>query len=81
MVYLREQLARSDLKIARYYASKSAWVAVANRTKSIIHNYQGTTVIPQVLEMQLEAYRQLGLTELENDTRRIIELNFGGSSS
>ncbi len=81
MIYLREQLARNDLKVARFYASRSAWVAVANRTKAILLNYQGTSVIPQALEIQLEAYQNLGLTDLANNTRRIIELNYGDGSS
>ena len=80
MLYLREQLARGDLKVARYYASRSAWVAVANRTKSILQNYQGTSVIPLALQIQLEAYRNLGLSGLVNDTQRIIELNYGKNS-
>ncbi len=81
MVYLREHLARGDLKVAQYYASRSAWVAVASRTKSILLNYQGTSVIPVALEIQLQAYQKLGLTELADDTRRIIELNYANSSS
>ncbi len=77
MIYLREQLARGDLKIAQYYADKSAWVAAAKRTNAILLNYQGTSVISAALAIQLEAYEKLGLSELAEDTRRIIELNFG----
>ncbi len=81
MVYLREQLARGDLKVARFYASRKAWVAVANRIKTILLDYQGTSVIQSALEIQLLAYEGLGLTELADDTRRIIELNYANSSS
>lgn len=80
MVYLREQLARGDLKIAQYYADRSAWVAAAKRTNAILLDYQGTTVIPAALAIQLRAYKELGLSELADDTRRIIELNYGSSS-
>lgn len=80
MLYLRNQLANADLKIARYYASRQAWVAVANRTRLILQNYQGSPAIRQALEMQLQAYQELGLHELVNDTRRIIELNYGKTS-
>ena len=80
IVYLRNQLANADLKIARYYASRQAWVAVANRTRLILQNYQGSPAIRQALDMQLQAYQQLGLQELVNDTRRIIELNYGKNS-
>ncbi|MCP4490956.1 MAG: outer membrane protein assembly factor BamD [Gammaproteobacteria bacterium] len=76
MIYLREQLARTDLKVAQYYASHNAWVAVANRTKSILTDYQGSSVIQSALEIQLQAYEQLGLTDLATDTQRVIELNY-----
>jgi outer membrane protein assembly factor BamD len=80
MIYLRNQLASADLKIARYYASRKAWVAVTNRTKLILQNYQGTHSIKPALEMQLQAYQQLGLDELAQDTQRIIDLNFGNET-
>ena len=81
LVYLREMLAQADFKIAAFYASRSAWVATANRTKDILINYQGTSVIQSTLEIQLQAYENLGLTDLANDTRRIIQLNFANSNS
>ncbi len=80
MIFLRDQLARADLKVAQYYVTHSAWVAAANRTKSILTNYQGSSVIKSALEIQLLAYEQLGLEELAADTRRIIELNYGNDS-
>lgn len=80
IVYLRNELAKSDLKIAQYYASRSAWVAAANRTKSIIRDFQGTTSIKQALELQMQAYQALGLDDLVTDTKRIIDLNYASES-
>lgn len=80
LIYLREQIARADLKIAQYYASRDAWVAAANRTKSILLNYQGTAAVEIALELQLQAYENLGLEDLADDTRRIIELNYSNGS-
>ena len=80
MIYLRNELARADFKIAQYYATREAWVAVTGRTRFILQNYQGTSVIKPTLELQLHAYRQLGLEELARDTERIIELNYGAQS-
>lgn len=74
-LYLREKLAQADLRVASYYASRSAWVAAVNRTKEILLNYQGTSVIPSTLQIQLQAYENLGLSELAESTRRIIRLN------
>lgn len=75
MIYLRNELARADYQVASYYASRQAWVAVANRTKFILQNFQGTSVVKPALELQLEAYQQLGLEDLARDTQRVIDLN------
>lgn len=80
MIYLRDELARADYRVASYYASHEAWVAVANRTKFILHNYQGSSVIRSTLELQLQAYQQLNMEELAQDTQRIIELNYNQGS-
>ncbi len=80
MIYLRNELARADFKIANYYATREAWVAVANRTRYILQNYEGSSVIRSTLELQLEAYTRLGLEELARDTQRVLELNYGQDS-
>ena len=76
MIFLRNQLARSDYSITSYYASREAWVAVTNRTRYILQNYQGSSIIQPTLELQLKAYKALDLQDLANDTQRIIDLNF-----
>ena len=80
MIYLRDQLALADLNVARYYATREAWVAVVNRTKYILQNFDGSTAVRPALQLQLEAYRKLKLEELARDTQRILELNYGTSS-
>jgi outer membrane protein assembly factor BamD len=80
LIYLRDELARADFNIANYYASRDAWVAVANRTKFILRNYQGSSVIRSTLNLQLKAYQALELDELARDTQRIIDLNYNQES-
>jgi outer membrane protein assembly factor BamD len=80
MIYLRDELAKADYRVASYYALHEAWVAVANRTRFILHNYQGSSVIRSTLDLQLQAYQQLGMEELERDTQRIIDLNYNQDS-
>ena len=80
MVFLKNELARADLRTAEYYASREAWVAVANRTQQILKDYQGTTSIKAALDLQLLAYEKLGFEEMRRNTQRIIDLNFGEAS-
>ena len=80
MIYLRDQLARADYNAAEYYASRDAWVAVVGRTRFILANYQGATVIRQALELQLQAYEKLEMEEMARDTQRILDLNYPNRS-
>jgi outer membrane protein assembly factor BamD len=80
MIHLRNELARADFKVASYYASRDAWVAVVGRTQFILQNYQGTSVIRETLELQLQAYQQLGMDLMARDTQRIIARNYGNRS-
>jgi len=75
LIFLRDKLASANLKIARYYASREAWIAASNRAIHIIQTYPGTSAIKPALEIQLTAYQQLGLDNLAADTQRIIDLN------
>ena len=77
MVYLRNQLARVELKVAEFYLSKNAWVAAASRAKNLLETYQGSSSIKRALQVQIIAYQNLNLTELADDTRRILILNYG----
>ena len=80
MIFLRNELARADFAIAEYYASRDAWLAVVGRTRYVLNNYQGTSVIRSALELQLKAYQQLGMDLMARDTQRIIALNYGNQS-
>ena len=75
LIFLRDKLASADLKVARYYASRDAWVAASNRAKHVIQSYPGTSAVRPALEIQLSAYQHLGLDSLAADTQRIIDLN------
>jgi len=77
LVFLRNQMARSELHIAKYYQSREAWAAAANRVKNILKQYQGSEVIEEALKVQLDAYQQLGFDDLANDVQRILEVNYG----
>ncbi len=77
LIFLRNQMAASELNIAKYYQSREAWSAAANRVKLILTQYQGSSVIKEALEIQLDAYQNLGFDVLADDVKRIIEINYG----
>ncbi|HFD33091.1 MAG TPA: outer membrane protein assembly factor BamD [Gammaproteobacteria bacterium] len=76
MKELRENLARYEIHVAKFYQRRGAYLAVVNRAKYIIENYQGSRVIPEALALMVESYRKLGMPDLANDAYRVLELNY-----
>lgn len=75
MVFLRNDLAGSELAVARYYFRRAAYVAAANRAKYIVENYQQAAQIPDALAIMAQSYAALGQPELAADAKRTLELN------
>ncbi len=80
MIHLVNVLAKHDVAVARYYLSHGAYVAVVNRAKKVLEEYQRTPSVEDALGLMAIAYREMGLTDLMNDTVRILEHNFPASS-
>ncbi len=76
MVYLRNELAEYELKVANFYMRRGAYVASANRTRYIMENYQGASVMPQAIAMLEKAYEKLEMNDLAQDTNRVFHENF-----
>lgn len=77
MVYLRNHMAGAELKVAEYYLTRRAWIAAANRAKTLLETYQGSTSIKRALQIQILAYEQLQLNDLADDARKILVHNYG----
>lgn len=78
MIFLRNRLAEYENYVARYYIRRGAYVAAMNRAKYALENYAGAPTAEESLEILAEAYRRLGMTDLANDTERVIQENASG---
>lgn len=76
MIYLRNELAEYELKVARFYMQRGAYVASANRAKYIMENYQGAEVMPEAVYILEQAYLELGISDLAEDTNRVYAQNY-----
>lgn len=76
MLYLRNELAEYELKVAAFYMRREAYIASANRAKYVMENYQGAEVMPEALYILEQAYLELGITDLADDTNRIFAQNY-----
>jgi outer membrane protein assembly factor BamD len=80
MVYLKNRLAAYENVIARFYLERDAYVAALNRAKTALEAYHGANSGEESLQIMIEAYEGLGMTELANDTRRVLARNFSADS-
>lgn len=73
--YLKNQIAKHELGITRYYADRGAPVAVVNRTQNLLTYFSDTNAAKEGLTLMEEAYNQLQLTENQKKTQALIDAN------
>ena len=76
LIYIRNQIARSELYIAEYYHKRSAHVAAIERIKYMLENYGGTPSTEQGLIILIESYNSLNMRQLAFDTARVLKKNY-----
>ncbi len=75
MLFLRNNLAKYQIHVARYYMERGAYLAAANRANRVVTNFQRTDAVRDALEIMVAAYTKLGLTALAGDANRVLALN------
>jgi outer membrane protein assembly factor BamD len=75
MVYLRNNLAKNEIHVARYYMKRGAYVAAANRAAYVIERFQRTSAVEDALEILVDAYKRLGEDKLAADAERVLTIN------
>ena len=81
MVYLKNRLAAYENEVALFYLSQDAYVASLNRVKTALETYHGADSGEESLRIMIESYEGLGMTELADDTRRVLEKNFSADAN
>jgi outer membrane protein assembly factor BamD len=76
MIYLRDNLARGDVNVARFYLRRGAYVAAINRSKDILEKYQRTPAAGDALAIMTVSYKSLGQDKLAEDSERVLKLNY-----
>ncbi|WP_295406756.1 outer membrane protein assembly factor BamD [uncultured Thiocystis sp.] len=75
MLYLRNNLAKHEVNVARYYMRRGAYLAAVNRANYVIERFQRTSAVEDALEVLIDAYRALDKPELAADAKRVLDLN------
>ena len=75
MQYLLNTLASSDIHVADYYLRRGAYIAAANRAKSVLIDYPQTPQAREALQIMVQAYDAMGMKDLRDDAQRVLDLN------
>ena len=76
MVYLRNMLAQYEVHVANYYMQRKAYLAAANRAKTVIESYQRTPAVPNALVILAKSYKIMGLNDLSTNVLKVLQLNY-----
>jgi len=76
MKYLTNALATYEVKVARYYYSREAYIAAANRAQGSLVTYPRTPANEAALDVLVKSYDKLGLTQLRDDSQNILARTF-----
>ena len=74
--YLSNALAMSDVHVSRYYYNRGAYVAAVNRAQQSLVSYPENPANEDALDMLVRSYDKLGLAQLRDDSRRILEKTY-----
>jgi outer membrane protein assembly factor BamD len=77
--YLSNALAMYDVHVARYYFNRGAYVASANRAQGSLVGYPQNPANEDALDMLIRSYDKLGLDQLRDDSKRILEQTYPNS--
>ena len=76
MGYTVNSLAESEVHVARYYYSRGAYVAALNRAQTAITDYRDVPALEEATYIVYKSYDALGMTQLRDDTKRVIEKTY-----
>lgn len=76
MIFIRNQLAESEMHVARFYARKKAYLSCLNRTRYVIESFPGAPQTPEALALQAWAYEKLELKDLAQGPLALLESNY-----
>ena len=75
-IYLRNMIAKNELAVADYYISINAYVGAIRRANYVIENIPNSSENLRALLILENCYAQLGYSELLEDVKKIIDVNF-----
>ncbi len=80
MTHIVNSLSQYEVHVARYYQRRGAYLAAISRAQTALSDYPGTPALEEALAILVQCYDTLGMTELRDDSRRVLQTNFPRSA-
>ncbi|MEL0035463.1 MAG: outer membrane protein assembly factor BamD [Gammaproteobacteria bacterium] len=80
MIYLRNRLAEYEIHVARFYMSREAYLAAANRAKYVVEHFPQTPAVKDALSIMITAYDLLEMSDLAEQTRKVLQHNYSNTT-
>ena len=80
MTYIVNSLAQYEVHVARYYYERGAYVAAVGRAQSAIADYKDVPATEEALYILVRSYDALGMAQLRDDARRVLEGSYPNST-
>lgn len=77
--YITNSLAAYEVHVARYYYNRGAYLAAANRGQAALMEFQNAPALEEALFLMVQSYDKLGLEQLRDDSRRVLQASFPDS--
>lgn len=76
MTYIVNSLAQYEVHVARYYYTRGAYVAALNRAQIAVADYRDVPALEEALYVMIQSYDKLGMTDMRDDARRVMEKSY-----
>ncbi len=76
MLYIVNLLAQYEVHVARYYYNRGAYVSAINRAQLAIADYRDVPVLEEAVFILYKSYDALGMVQLRDDARRVMETTY-----
>jgi outer membrane protein assembly factor BamD len=80
MTYIVNSLAQYEVHVARFYYCRGGYVAAINRAQNALADYRDVPALEEALAILMRSYDALGMAQLRDDTRRVLEQNYPNSA-
>jgi len=79
MNYIVSSLAQYEVHVARYYFQRGAYLAAVNRAQIAVADYRDVPALEEALYILYKSYEALGLNDLRDDARRVLDTSYPNS--